>query len=441
MFHLRCSRGLCVCVCVQSAMVSVLRSSLLALATLVAIASVARSQPIGCHFDVEPHSLPEWSSEPGRSDLANSYVDLIVKLRGALPQQRRLTMDVQFSYPSLQLLRPKVGAVVNTSASLLEFVLDASHRATLMDYRNFAATCPEAPFNTGAFCVPADSILSHARDSLSVASAMNAASSYSPPVGVSLGVETDPLGDPPKITFGLMTERQMDIALNESLVIMRQEFGEQAVQGIAVHSMASYNRPEFLNLTGQPVVLPSSRPCRAMWVWQDAYVRNANGLNATQLLDFCLAHAIDTILIESQTLVAESQWSTPFADAITVWRAHGIATEMLFGYAPWAYPAQHDTALAILGQANTFWGAHWNTNRTAFPPPSHCVPNVDNMQLYDSSSLSSSSGGSSAAATGSGSAMTSSTGLNAGTVGVAAPSLFVSLVVLLSSLVGLRRSS
>lgn len=92
--------------------------------------------PIGVHFDVEPHGLPEWHSDvwDGNNEtLVGQYLDLLAKLKTAAGATLELSVDIPFWYDGThQVTR------AGKRRPAMELVIDAVDVTTIMDYRDVA---------------------------------------------------------------------------------------------------------------------------------------------------------------------------------------------------------------------------------------------------------------------------------------------------------------
>ena len=206
------------------------------------------------HLDIEPHSLPEWSTS--RSQIATEWLDLLRQIEVELADDCTLTVDVAMSYSTPD------GVVEYQDASkpLLGHVLDIVDSVVVLAYRNHAGSCEFGQTQ----CPAEDSILSHTRAALEIAASYP---NRSKAVGV--GVETNPdlLA---KITFGSLEAGEE--AMEDSLDRVVQRFAGPSGDypgvniSLAVHDYTHYNSEEFLD------TMSGERWCRSMWVWDEALV-------------------------------------------------------------------------------------------------------------------------------------------------------------------------
>ena len=96
------------------------------------VADLTTARPVGVHYNIEPHALPEWGTDP--IGIANQFLDLLGKLRGTyagsgLP----ISIDMPNWYDTFSLSRQGVTRPLNT------FVQDIADRTVLMDYRTGVA--------------------------------------------------------------------------------------------------------------------------------------------------------------------------------------------------------------------------------------------------------------------------------------------------------------
>ncbi|MFQ5342719.1 MAG: hypothetical protein ACE5F6_14345 [Anaerolineae bacterium] len=170
--------------------------------------SLSGPQPAGLHFDVEPHTLPEWSAD--QNGTANQYLDLLEALAGVTQGTGlRLVVDVPFWYDDRQITR------AGQTRPLSEWVIDRVDRVVLMDYRDHAD--------------PPDGIIDHAAGELAYAASAGKQ--------VVIGVETNCGLSPEKITFCEEGAAALEAALNQTRDTYR---GSLAFAGFAVHDYDGY---------------------------------------------------------------------------------------------------------------------------------------------------------------------------------------------------------
>ena len=87
-------------------------------------------KPKGLHFDIEPHTLPGWASDP--VSLGNQLLDLYVKVREAASPALYINADIALGYRTVNITR---GAVTKT---LSQHLVDVTDVTTVMSYRDFA---------------------------------------------------------------------------------------------------------------------------------------------------------------------------------------------------------------------------------------------------------------------------------------------------------------
>ncbi len=180
----------------------------LAKGTVKLTAGLAGAKPLGVHFDVEPYSLPEWSSD--MNGTANQYLNLLEALGKELTGSGlRLVVDVPFWYDARKVTRG------GSTRSLHELVIDRVDVVTLMDYRDHAA--------------PPDGIIDNASTEIAYANGVKRR--------VVIGVETLCGLDPPLVTFCEEGAAAMDKALLDTKAAhgSAPSFG-----GFAVHHYESW---------------------------------------------------------------------------------------------------------------------------------------------------------------------------------------------------------
>lgn len=165
----------------------------------------AAPRPIGVHFDVEPYTLPEWTSD--QAGTAGSYLDLLASLQQKTAGSGlRLSADIAFWFDGIMVSRQ------GQARPLSEWVIDSVDRAVLMDYRDTAAQ-------------------------IEAQSATEIAYGASKARPVLLGVETLCNLDPPSITFCEEGVAALDLALQETQAHYAMSPG---FAGFAVHDYVAY---------------------------------------------------------------------------------------------------------------------------------------------------------------------------------------------------------
>jgi len=331
-------------------------------------------RPIGIHFDIEPHGLPEWSAEPGKSSLANQYLDLLVQLKtfgSPLP----ITMDVAMEYSVYSF--PRTGS--GTSQLFLTQIFGIIDDVTLMDYRDFAISCPRAG---GANCPVTDSILSHGKASLDIAESIDPAQKH-----VNIGVETN-LVNPGKVTFYEEGEYWMEIALNET----QKNFSSySSFHGLAIEDITGYSASAFLNQSLS--TNKNGRFCRHAWLWDTDFVLSKNGKTPSQLVTFALSHGIDAVMVDSYWMFTDLR--ATFTSFIQTLGSNGIGVELLFGDATWTYTANHAVPIGLVNQSSIFYAELPAATIT----PHHCSPIHTTLTNPSSSSTGGTTGSSSTGGT------------------------------------------
>lgn len=90
------------------------------------------AKPAGVHFDVEPYTLPEWTSD--QAGTANAYLDLLESLEQTTAGSGlRLSADIAFWFDTVIVSRK------SQTRPLSEWVIDTIDRTVLMDYRDTSA--------------------------------------------------------------------------------------------------------------------------------------------------------------------------------------------------------------------------------------------------------------------------------------------------------------
>lgn len=172
------------------------------------INSLTGARPVALHFDVEPHTLSDWSTN--QVSYGNQLIDLYAKIMAAKNPNLLLNVDIAMGYEYVNITRNGV------TKTLTQWLIDNSDRTTLLDYRDFASGD--------------DGIIYHANHPVNY-SATKGKLTY-------IGVETNCGLTPEKITFceegrsGLDTE----LGIVKSNYSCNQGFG-----GTAIHDYVGYS--------------------------------------------------------------------------------------------------------------------------------------------------------------------------------------------------------
>lgn len=173
------------------------------------VAGLTGARPVGIHFDIEPHSLPEWASN--QVSLGNQLIDLYTKLQAAKGPGLYLNADIAMGYEYVSLTRAGV------TKTLSHWMVDTTDSTTLMAYRDYA--------------LGEDSITSHAAHPVLYAAAQGKRST--------VGVETTCNLQPAKITFCEEGNRKMESSLASVSSFFSTTSG---YGGTAIHDYGSYRK-------------------------------------------------------------------------------------------------------------------------------------------------------------------------------------------------------
>jgi hypothetical protein len=173
------------------------------------VSGLSGARPVGVHFDIEPHALPEWNTDP--VSLGNQLLSLYGKLMAAKAPGLYINADIAMGYEYLSLTRGGV------TKSLSHWMVDSTDRTTLMDYRDYSSG--------------EDSILSHALHPVSYAAIQRKRTV--------VGVETTCNVQPTKVTFCEEGNRHMETQLSTVNTYFRPNAG---YGGIAIHDYANYRK-------------------------------------------------------------------------------------------------------------------------------------------------------------------------------------------------------
>ncbi|ALK97104.1 hypothetical protein AB595_14170 [Massilia sp. WF1] len=173
------------------------------------VASLKGARPVGMHFDIEPHGLPAWNTDP--VTLGNQLVDLYGKLMAAKAPGLTVNADIAMGYEYVSLTRSGV------TKTMSQWMVDATDSTTLMDYRDYG--------------LGVDSIESHGMHPISYALSRGKHST--------LGVETTCNQELEKITFCEEGRARMETELS----MVRSYFqGNAGFGGFAIHDYANYRK-------------------------------------------------------------------------------------------------------------------------------------------------------------------------------------------------------
>lgn len=171
------------------------------------VAGLTGARPAGIHFDIEPHALPEWQSDP--VSLGNQLVDLYQKFAAAKGPGLYVNADIAMGYEYVSLSR---GGITRT---LSEWMVDSTERTTLMDYRDYSSG--------------EDSIESHALHPIAYALAHGKRTI--------LGVETTCNVQPTKVTFCEEGRSRMETQLTNVNTYFASNAG---YGGVAIHDYPNF---------------------------------------------------------------------------------------------------------------------------------------------------------------------------------------------------------
>lgn len=164
-------------------------------------------KPVGIQFDVEPHSLPSWSTN--QVNYGNQLIDLYTKLHQAKLPEMYLNADIAMGYEYVNITRNGV------TKTLTQWLVDATDRTTIMAYRDYA---------TGA-----DSIVDHAGHPVNYA-ANTGKITY-------VAVETTCGLEPEKVTYCEEGKNALESDLGSVAFYF---YGNRGYGGNAVHDYTAY---------------------------------------------------------------------------------------------------------------------------------------------------------------------------------------------------------
>jgi hypothetical protein len=173
------------------------------------VAGLTGARPAGIHFDIEPHALPDWQADP--VSFGNQLIDLYVKLAAAKGPGLYINADIAMGYAFVSLTRNGV------TKTLSQWMIDATDRTTLMDYRDYAAG--------------EDSIIFHAGHPIAYAMAHGKRTI--------IGVETTCNQELGKVTFCEEGERNME---NQLAYVGNYYSSNSGYGGVAIHDYSNYRK-------------------------------------------------------------------------------------------------------------------------------------------------------------------------------------------------------
>lgn len=155
----------------------------------------------GIHFDIEPHTLPEWKSNQG--DVLNQWANVIDTYRNDIAYS--LDIETSASVPF------SISKVPYNYAFFSQYMMDKHDKIAIMAYRDFAD-------GNDSICYHSQSFIDQAWKKSSII----------------VGVETKPNMDPPKQTFAEEGELEMYNQLEKVNVKFNSYLTYDA---IAIHSI------------------------------------------------------------------------------------------------------------------------------------------------------------------------------------------------------------
>lgn len=167
------------------------------------------ARPVGLHFDIEPHGLPDWGTH--QAQYAGEYLDLLEAMAAKMAgSELSLTVDIAFWYDTVTIERDGATRPLN------ELVQDRVDRVVLMDYRDHAE--------------PPDGLIDNAATEIEYAGQIGGL--------VRVAVETTCGLEPEKITFCEEGAIAMSLALGLTASIYAESPGWD---GVAVHDYAAWS--------------------------------------------------------------------------------------------------------------------------------------------------------------------------------------------------------
>jgi hypothetical protein len=271
---------------------------------------------IGLHFDLEPHTLPQWSAN--WTSVAVQYLDLLHKLHDLTwPAGLYLAVDLNAYYDSGQ-----CGSCMlvyrGVNQTLMEHAVEAVDEICVMDYFPVASMVAAAQ----------NEVATAQRLGKSVVLALNFISS---------GPSSETLWDD-----GLaVLESSLEMLYNE----FRVNQGMTALRGTAVHTYGYYRS------VNPPAVAATPARMRDLYWWSAPNVTTDIYDDADRIwaLNFSSSHAVAQLYIDAPAIVAlapPSYDQNLLTSFIGMLKNQSISSQLIFGHASWCLVENHDLALA-----------------------------------------------------------------------------------------------
>ena len=283
---------------------------------------------VGVHFDLEPHTLSQWTAN--WTSVAVQYLDLLHKLHDLTwPAGLYLAVDLNPSYDGGQC----GGCVLEyrgVSQTLMRHVVEIVDEICVMDY-----------VNVGSLVA-------------AVQNEVDAAQQLKKSVVLALNF----------ISSGPVSETLWDdgvAVLESSLEMLYNEFrvnqGKTALRGTAVHTYGYYR-----SVDPAPVA-PAPARMRDLYWWSSPNVTTNiyNGADRQWVMNFSTSHAVAQLYVDAPAIVAltppsyDQNLLTTFIGSL---KNLSISSQLIFGDATWCLSANHDQAVAKVTATITYVGAY-----------------------------------------------------------------------------------
>lgn len=268
--------------------------------------------PVGVHYDIEPHSLPGWSSN--QQSYANQFLDLLEGSQSILNNTFELTVDAPIWYDTVQVTR---NSITKPFSEWIQDIVDT--------------------YNILAFRETANDILSQTTVEKDYAENNNKK--------FSITVETDDdTGESETISFW----EEGSIYMEGELTTVDSTYNSLvSYTGIIIHPYSHWNN---MLIRDSPNLGINNSLVRSMYVWDTDIALSET--EKTTLWNFTSTYPVNNILFEVQHLLPNATDTT----ALFINDAHtnGVTVELLFGKYVSALTPNHQEVYDWLEAVKTF---------------------------------------------------------------------------------------
>jgi hypothetical protein len=275
------------------------------------------------HFDIEPASLPEWSTN--FTAITNEYLDLLQNISINKGPLIDLVADTSIVFNFVNVTRNGI------NKPLYQWVLDYVDVAMLMYYRNFYT----GPNGNVDLSQPSIEYAAHIGKQAIV------------------GVETNE-EDPAEITFYGMNTTYMEYVLQEVSLAFKDE---SSFSGVAVEDYVGYQELDNTMASGNCIN-------KGLFVW--GYTIATNTSDRESYFEFAKSRCVTTTYLDSEYLLNND--NATLASFWNMSQSNKMSLQFLLGNAEWVYSYNHPYVLSLVQAARTFVAA-LPTTPTAAPSP------------------------------------------------------------------------